>query len=102
MRRLHHPAADVERRADDAVCGRPLHRVHDADDVDDGVEGADLVQMDFLDGHRMNRRLRLAEPLEHRLRALASGRRQARVIDQMEDLGQTPVRVVMLIPNVLV
>ena len=51
---------------------RPLEREHRADDVDDRVERADLVQMDLLDRHLMDRRFGLGQPLEHRLRAVAS------------------------------
>ena len=50
VRRMHHPAADVQRRADDAIGAEPLEREHRADDVDDRVERADLVQMHLLDG----------------------------------------------------
>jgi len=66
VRRLHRAAADVQRRAHDPVRADPLEGEHDADDVDDRVEGADLVQVDLLDRHLMNRRFRLRQPLEQR------------------------------------
>jgi hypothetical protein len=44
----------------------------------------------------VNRRFRLAEALEHRLRAIAAGGRQARVIDQVKDFRKTSVRVGVL------
>ena len=102
MRRLHHPAADVQRRADHAVGIRPLHSVHDADDVDDRVERADLVQVHLVDGHLMDRGFRVAEAAEHRFRALLPRRRQARVVDEMKNLGQAPVRMRVLAGAVLV
>ena len=55
------------------------------------------VQMDPLDGHGVDGSLRLAEPLEHRLRALPRGRRQGRAIDDPEDLGKAPVRMIVLV-----
>ena len=45
----HRSAADVQRRRDHVVDAEPLERVHRADDVDDRVERADLVQMHPLD-----------------------------------------------------
>ena len=73
MRRMDHSAADVERRADDRVGAEPLQPEHRADDVDDRVEGADFVEMHLLDRHLVNRRLGVRQPLEQRLRAVASG-----------------------------
>ena len=72
MRRRHHAAAHVERRADNTICSDPLEREHDADDVENGVEGADLVEMHLLDGHLMNRRFGFGEPLEQSLGAIAT------------------------------
>jgi hypothetical protein len=63
---LNHSAANVERRTDHLVCAGPLHREHNADDVDDRVEGADFVQVDFLHWHLVNRCLGFTEALEHR------------------------------------
>src|SRR5262245_26759461 len=53
--------------------------------------------MDLLHRHLMNRRLRLAEALEHRLGAIASGRGQPRRVDQFEYLGKTPMSVLMMV-----
>ncbi len=96
------PPPTFKRRTDDAVRGGPFHREHGADDVDDGVDGTDFVEVHLLDGHLMDRGLRLGETLEHLLRAIASGRRERRAVDQLEDLRQAPmfmrrgiVRVVM-------
>ena len=93
VRGVHHPAADIQRRADDPVGAGPLHREHRADDVDDGVEGAHLVQVDLLHRHLMNRRLGFPEPLKHRLRLIAPFRRQRRAVDHREDLWQMTMRV---------
>ena len=93
MRRVHHAAADVQRRADDAVGADPLEREHGADDVDDRVEGADLVQVHLLDRHLMDGGLGLGQPLEQRLRAVAARRRQRRPVDQREDLRQAAMRM---------
>ena len=58
------PLPDVQRRHDDVVGAEPLHPEHGADDVDDRVERADLVQVDALDRHVVNRGLGLGQPLE--------------------------------------
>ena len=42
----------------------PLEREHGADDVDDRIERADLVQVDPLDRRAVDRGLRLRQPLE--------------------------------------
>jgi hypothetical protein len=43
----------------------------------------------------MNGRFRFAETLKHRLRAIATRRRQVRMIDQVKNLGQAPMRMGM-------
>ena len=90
---VHHAAADVERGRDDPVGAKPLEREHRADDVDDRVEGADLVKMHFLDRHVVNRGFDVREPLKQRLRSIAARRRQRRLVDQLEDARQMPVRM---------
>jgi hypothetical protein len=91
MRRSHHPSAHVQRRHDDAPGTEPLDREDRADDVDDGVEGPDLVQVHALDGHLVDGSFGLGEPLEELPRAHAARRRERRVLDQPEDLGQAAV-----------
>ena len=67
VRRLHHAAADVQRRADDAIGTEPLHRKDGADDVDDRVERADLVQMNLLDRNLVDGRFGLAKTMKQLL-----------------------------------
>ena len=93
MGRVDHPAADVQRRAHDLIHARPLERVHSTDDIDDRVESADLVQMDTLDGHLVDRRLDLREFLKQRLRAIPAGGGQCRAIDQAEDFRKRSMRM---------
>ncbi len=85
MRRVHHSAAHVERRAHDVVGARPLEREHDADDVDDRVERADLVKVNLLHRHLVDGGLGLGQPLKHALRAIPAARRQRGLVDQFED-----------------
>jgi hypothetical protein len=66
-----------------------------ADDVDDRVEGADLVKVDFLDRDAMDGGLRLGQSGKHLLRPLLPGARQRRPIDQRVDLGERPMNMVM-------
>ena len=53
----------------------PFHRERDADDVDDGVEGADLVEVDLLDRHLVDGGFRFRQPLKH---APSRGRERSR------------------------
>ncbi len=67
----------------------PLHPEHRADDVDDRVEGADLVQVDAIERHIVNRRLRLRQPTGTvRDRAILALARQRRALDAARDLLQ--------------
>ena len=84
MRRVHHAAADVQRRADDAIGMKPFEREHGADDVDNRVERADLVQVNLLDRHLMNGRLGFAETMEQLFGACLRDRRERRALDQRD------------------
>ena len=55
------------------IGAEPLHREHGAGDVDNRVERADLVEMNLLDRHLMNRRFGFAETLKETLRASLRG-----------------------------
>src|SRR5262249_29555043 len=72
-----------------------LQAEHRADDVDDRIERADLVEMDLLHGRVVDRRLGLRQPLEEGLRPIAPGRGQRRRIDEPVDLGQAPMGMAM-------
>jgi hypothetical protein len=94
---VHHPPADVQRRAHDAIGAAPLDREHGADDVDDRIELADLVQMDFLDRHLVNLRLGFREALEKSLRAIAAARCERGAVDVREDFRECPVSVILAV-----
>ncbi len=96
VRRLHHAASDVDRRHDHAIHAQAVEGVHGADDVDDRVERADLVQVHLLDRHLMNRGFSDREPLEERLCAVLPRRGQCRAVDERGDLRQAAVRVMVL------
>ena len=82
VRRIHHAAADVQRRADDAIGAETIRARNRADDVDDRVERADLVQMNLLDRNLVNRRFGLAKAMKQLLGAGLRRRRQRRALDQ--------------------
>ena len=96
MRRLHHAASDVDRRHDHVVHAQAVEGVHRADDVDDRVERADLVQVHFLDRHLMDRGFSHREPFKQRLCAVLPRRGQRRAVDERGDLRETTVGVVVL------
>ena len=76
------------------VGAEPLHPEHRADDVDDRVEGADLVQVHPLDRHRVDGGLGLGQPLEQVYRAILPACRQRRPVDEALDLLQAVVFVI--------
>ena len=76
-------AADVERRREPAIDAERFAAGRRADDIDNGVDGADLVKVNLLDGNGVNGRLGLAQQLKgaagaglHRI-AQGSGRDDA-------------------------
>ena len=71
VRRIHHAAADVERRRDNSIDAEPFQREDGADDVDNGVERADFVKVHLADGHLVDGGLRFAKTLKERLRPVA-------------------------------
>jgi hypothetical protein len=58
---------------------------------DDGIERADLVEMDFVDRGAVNGPFDLAKPRKERLRAILARRTQTRPVNQRVDLGQGSV-----------
>jgi len=69
VRARHRSAPDVQRRRDDPLRPELLQAVHRADDIDDGVDGADFVEVDAVDRHVVNGGFRLGQPLEQMDRA---------------------------------
>ena len=63
----------------------------DADDVGDAVEGTDLVEVDALERHAVDRRLGLGELAEDAPRQFALLRRQRRLGEDRLDVGQEAV-----------
>ena len=96
MSRVHHAAADVQRRAHDAIGAEPFEREHGADDVDDRVERADLVQVHLSPGESggwpppLRRAGETAAWLEAALAADSAERSIKRA-----DLGKAAMRVAM-------
>jgi hypothetical protein len=93
VRRLDRPAADVERRGHDPIGLQELERKHRADDVDDRIDRADFVQVDFADRHAVHLGFGLAESLEERLGSCLPGRAQRRPVDQAADVGKAAVHM---------
>ena len=96
VRAVHRAATDVERRRDHVVDAEPLEGVHRSDDVDDRVEGADLVEMDLLDRRVVDRRFGLGQPLEQmRLRRSCPSADSADRRDRGDDVRQVMMRMMM-------
>ena len=93
--RMHHPAADVHGRADDAIGVEPFDCEYRTDDVDDRVERADLMQVNLFEGNLMDGRFVFAESMEELLGACLRDCREVRTVDERVDLRQAAVRMVM-------
>ena len=93
MRRMRHPAADVQRRRHDAIRFEPLERKHGAHDINDGIERAHLVKMNLLQRDLMDRRLGFAQALKQVAGARFSLGRKRRPVDQRPYLGKAPMAV---------
>src|ERR1019366_2451527 len=66
MRALHRSAADVERGADNLVYAQGFCPYGGADDVDHGVNRADLVEVDLLDGSGVDLRFGCSQSFKDR------------------------------------
>ena len=64
MGALDGAAADVEGRSDPAVHGEEFGSGGGANNVDDGVDGADFMEVDALDGHGVNGGFSFAQELK--------------------------------------
>ena len=102
MRAPHGSAADVERGCDHAVRTKPVHAVHHADDVDDGVERPDFVKVDLVDRHAVDRGLGLAKPIEQMNRPILALSRQRGAFDESRDGLQAVMRPMMMAVIVVV
>jgi hypothetical protein len=78
---VHESGADGDRRAVDRIHPEHVEAEAAPHDIHDRVNGPDLVEMNRLDGHAVNARLRLSQSLEnaagvglHGVRAARSGR----------------------------
>ena len=87
----------MQRREEHRADAEPLEARDRADDVRDRVQRADFVEVDFLDGHVMDRRFGLAQAREDRDRALLHALRQARAEDHPADRLQAAARAVRLV-----
>ena len=74
-------------------CLQPLHSVDGADDVDDRVERADLVQVHLVERRMVDRRLRFAQTFEELNRAVFSFARQRGPLDTPGDVLQIAMMV---------
>ena len=77
MLALDGAAADVEGRGEPAIDAENLCSGGGADDVDDGVDRADLVEVDFFDGDGMDGGFGFAQELKGARRSGLLQRRRA-------------------------
>ena len=82
-------AADIERRRQDPIGADRLEGVDGADNVDDRVERANFVEMNVVDRGPVDRRLRLAKPLEQVLGAILAAALNPELSNQRQYLSAT-------------
>jgi hypothetical protein len=90
MRRTDEAAAHRERRAHD-VCAEVRQRCCRADDVDDGVDRADLVEVHLFQRHLVHERLGLPEGAEDRARQRLDRSGERRRLEHHIDAREVPV-----------
>ncbi len=87
------PRPDGDRSGDHLVDRQRLEGGGDADDVDDGVDGADLVELDIVGIDAVDRALGLGERVEHRLGTAAHAFGQVGAAEQLANVTGGPVLV---------
>ena len=90
MSRTNLAATDVHRAASHSRRSEPGHRRRGTDQIDDRIEGANLVEVHRFGGHAVNAALGLGQAPEQRDRSLAHLRVERTTIQQGLDLGQRP------------
>ena len=90
---LDRAVAHRQRRGNDAVDAEGVQGRADADDVDDGVGRADLVELDIVGRDTVDGALGLGELGEDTVGALAHPVGQRGVGEQLPDDPDRPVRV---------
>ena len=90
MRCLHRAIADDDRPAVHLVHAEELQSPHGADDVENRIDGADLVQMHLLRPHTVDLAFCFRDRREGRIGALAHGVGHAGGRDHLADLLDVP------------
>ena len=70
-----------------------------ADNIDDGVDRADFMEMHIVCGHAVNFPFRASDPRENRIRFFFNPWRKRRLVDQVANLA---IRAAMLVMFMLV
>ena len=92
----HRAAADVDRRARDPVNAERTQSGARADDVRDGIPGADFVKMDSLHRYAVNCRFNLAQAAEHAQAVMLYLVVQRRLSDDSFNRRERTVGVIVL------
>src|SRR5882762_4140320 len=93
MLRVHRAAAYVHRRAKNRFHSQQLQCRACTNNVADGIDGADFVEMYFLDRYVVNLRLGRTQLLEHSRGISPGALRQSRLLDDLDDMPQMTVRL---------
>ena len=95
VRALDRAAADIERRGEPAIDAERFASGGGADDVDDGVDRADFVKVNFFDGHGVDRGFSFAEQLKGAAGAVFYRLSKRRGSNDGEDRGERAVGVIV-------
>ena len=91
-----------KRRDDDLVNVKVVNAVGRRDDIDDGVNGTHLMEVDFLDGNAVRLCLCLGNDVKDAMGQLARTRGERACVDDGFDLNGTAMLVVMVVPVTMV
>ena len=99
MRRLHEPARVRQWRARDRVDAEVVEERHRTADVDERVDGADLVELDVVGRHAVHFSLSRRKARERRQCSLACARRKSGACDPFANVRVRPVLSRLVAPS---
>ena len=99
---LHEPGPFVQSRYDDVVDAEVVEADRGGCDVDDGVDGADFVEMHLFDRLAVRFGFRFGDDAKYLQCESAGAGRQAAAVQDGSDIRQIPVHVGMMVVPVLV
>src|SRR5438046_2725000 len=93
MGHFGHPATHAQRGRNELVDAQQLKTDCRSAHIDDSIDGADFVKMNFLDWLVVNATFSLSQPGENLCRPVPNTPVQPRIVNNLENVAEVPVRV---------